>query len=105
MAKKSMIEREKKRQGLVAKYAVKRTALKEQFASAEGLRVAPEAFIVTLAYPATSSVKWPTKDFCLGLPSLAGKFSSTFNQKGSEDNPHSLFVMSPLIHARYRIEG
>jgi small subunit ribosomal protein S14 len=35
MAKKSMIEREKKRQGLVAKYAVKRTALKEQFASAE----------------------------------------------------------------------
>jgi small subunit ribosomal protein S14 len=35
MAKKSMIEREKKRQGLVAKYAVKRAALKEQFASAE----------------------------------------------------------------------
>jgi small subunit ribosomal protein S14 len=34
MAKKSMIEREKKRQGLVAKYAQKRAALKEQFASA-----------------------------------------------------------------------
>lgn len=35
MAKKSMIEREKKRQGLVAKYAQKRQDLKAQFASAE----------------------------------------------------------------------
>ncbi|MCG9891232.1 MAG: 30S ribosomal protein S14 [Thermosynechococcaceae cyanobacterium MS004] len=34
MAKKSMIEREKKRQGLVAKYAEKRAALKEQIAGA-----------------------------------------------------------------------
>jgi small subunit ribosomal protein S14 len=35
MAKKSMVEREKKRQKLVAKYAQKREALLEQFASAE----------------------------------------------------------------------
>lgn len=34
MAKKSMIEREKKRQGLVAKYAQKREALKEQIVGA-----------------------------------------------------------------------
>jgi small subunit ribosomal protein S14 len=34
MAKKSMIEREKKRIALVAKYAEKREALKAQFASA-----------------------------------------------------------------------
>jgi small subunit ribosomal protein S14 len=34
MAKKSMIEREKKRQGLVAKYAQKRETLKEQMAGA-----------------------------------------------------------------------
>jgi small subunit ribosomal protein S14 len=34
MAKKSMIEREKKRQKLVDKYAQKREDLKEQFASA-----------------------------------------------------------------------
>ncbi len=31
MAKKSMIEREKKREALVAKYAAKRAALKEEF--------------------------------------------------------------------------
>lgn len=35
MAKKSMIEREKKRQRIVAKYAQKREALKAQFVSAE----------------------------------------------------------------------
>ncbi|BAC09378.1 MULTISPECIES: 30S ribosomal protein S14 [Thermosynechococcus] len=35
MAKKSMIEREKKRQRLVAKYASKRQELKAQLASAE----------------------------------------------------------------------
>jgi small subunit ribosomal protein S14 len=35
MAKKSMIEREKKRQRLVAKYAQKREELKEQMMSAE----------------------------------------------------------------------
>ena len=34
MAKKSMIEREKKRERTVEKYAEKRTALKEQFAAA-----------------------------------------------------------------------
>lgn len=34
MAKKSMIEREKKRQKLVEKYAAKREELKEQFAQA-----------------------------------------------------------------------
>ncbi len=34
MAKKSMIEREKKRRKLVAKYAEKRQTLKEQFAAA-----------------------------------------------------------------------
>lgn len=34
MAKKSMIERDKKREKLVAKYAQKRQALQEQFASA-----------------------------------------------------------------------
>jgi small subunit ribosomal protein S14 len=34
MAKKSMIEREKKRQGLVAKYAQKREMLKEQIVGA-----------------------------------------------------------------------
>lgn len=34
MAKKSMIEREKKRERTVERYAEKRTALKEQFASA-----------------------------------------------------------------------
>ncbi len=34
MAKKSMIEREKKRQNLVAKYAQKRELLKEQIAGA-----------------------------------------------------------------------
>jgi small subunit ribosomal protein S14 len=34
MAKKSMIEREKKRKKLVAKYATKRAELKEQFGSA-----------------------------------------------------------------------
>lgn len=34
MAKKSMIEREKKRQKLVEKYAEKREALEEQFANA-----------------------------------------------------------------------
>jgi small subunit ribosomal protein S14 len=34
MAKKSMIEREKKRQKLVDQYAEKREALKEQFANA-----------------------------------------------------------------------
>ena len=34
MAKKSMIEREKKRRKLVEKYAEKRQALKEQFAKA-----------------------------------------------------------------------
>jgi small subunit ribosomal protein S14 len=34
MAKKSMIEREKKRQGLVAKYAQKREKLKEQMIGA-----------------------------------------------------------------------
>lgn len=34
MAKKGMIEREKKRQALVAKYAPKREALKEQLAQA-----------------------------------------------------------------------
>jgi small subunit ribosomal protein S14 len=34
MAKKSMIERDKKRQLLIDKYAVKREALKEQFAAA-----------------------------------------------------------------------
>ncbi|MBE9009515.1 30S ribosomal protein S14 [Pseudanabaenaceae cyanobacterium LEGE 13415] len=33
MAKKSMVEREKKRERLVAKYADKRAALKEQFAA------------------------------------------------------------------------
>ena len=35
MAKKSMIEREKKRQNLVVKYAQKRELLKEQIAGAE----------------------------------------------------------------------
>ncbi|PSB07364.1 30S ribosomal protein S14 [filamentous cyanobacterium CCP1] len=35
MAKKSMIEREKKRQKLVEKYAQKRQMLQEQFAEAE----------------------------------------------------------------------
>lgn len=35
MAKKSMIEREKKRQRLVEKYAAKRQAIKEQLAMAE----------------------------------------------------------------------
>lgn len=34
MAKKSMIEREKKRKKMVEKYAAKRTALKEQFDNA-----------------------------------------------------------------------
>jgi small subunit ribosomal protein S14 len=34
MAKKSMIERERKREQLIQKYAAKRAALKEQFASA-----------------------------------------------------------------------
>ena len=34
MAKKSMIEREKKRTKLIAKYAAKRADLKEQFAAA-----------------------------------------------------------------------
>lgn len=34
MAKKSMIERDKKRQKLIEKYAAKREALKEQFAVA-----------------------------------------------------------------------
>ncbi|MBD2020795.1 30S ribosomal protein S14 [Leptolyngbya sp. FACHB-36] len=34
MAKKSMVEREKKRQKLVEKYAAKREELKEQFAQA-----------------------------------------------------------------------
>ncbi len=34
MAKKSMIEREKKREKLIAKYAEKRAALKEQFENA-----------------------------------------------------------------------
>lgn len=34
MAKKSMVEREKKRQALVEKYAAKREALKEEFANA-----------------------------------------------------------------------
>ena len=37
MAKKSMIEREKKRQRLVDKYAQKREDLKEQFSQAETL--------------------------------------------------------------------
>ncbi|MBW4494547.1 MAG: 30S ribosomal protein S14 [Oscillatoria princeps RMCB-10] len=37
MAKKSMIEREKKRQKLVDKYAQKREDLKEQFSQAETL--------------------------------------------------------------------
>ena len=35
MAKRSMIEREKKRQKLVDKYAAKREALKEEFQNAE----------------------------------------------------------------------
>ena len=35
MAKKSMVEREKKRQKLVAKYAQKREALLEEFANAD----------------------------------------------------------------------
>jgi small subunit ribosomal protein S14 len=35
MAKKSMIEREKKRERLIEKYAEKRAELKEQFAKAE----------------------------------------------------------------------
>ncbi|GAB4350188.1 MULTISPECIES: 30S ribosomal protein S14 [Leptodesmis] len=34
MAKKSMVEREKKREKLIAKYAAKREALKEQFSAA-----------------------------------------------------------------------
>jgi small subunit ribosomal protein S14 len=34
MAKKSMVEREKKREKLIAKYAAKRESLKEQFAAA-----------------------------------------------------------------------
>lgn len=34
MAKKSMVEREKKREKLVAKYAAKREALQEEFAKA-----------------------------------------------------------------------
>lgn len=34
MAKKSMIEREKKRENLIAKYAAKRQELKEQFSAA-----------------------------------------------------------------------
>jgi small subunit ribosomal protein S14 len=34
MAKKSMVEREKKRSKLIEKYAAKRQALKEQFAAA-----------------------------------------------------------------------
>lgn len=34
MAKKSMVERERKRQALVEKYAAKREALKEEFANA-----------------------------------------------------------------------
>jgi small subunit ribosomal protein S14 len=37
MAKKSMIEREKKRDRLLAKYAAKRAELKEQFRVAESL--------------------------------------------------------------------
>jgi small subunit ribosomal protein S14 len=35
MAKKSMIERERKRERLIAKYAAKREALKAEFAAAE----------------------------------------------------------------------
>lgn len=35
MAKKSMVERDKKRRKIVEKYAAKRQELKEQFASAE----------------------------------------------------------------------
>lgn len=38
MAKKSMIEREKKRRKLVEKYAEKRAALKEEFDNAESQR-------------------------------------------------------------------
>ncbi|NEP03053.1 MAG: 30S ribosomal protein S14 [Symploca sp. SIO2E9] len=38
MAKKSMIEREKKRRKLVDKYAQKRAALKEEFENAESQR-------------------------------------------------------------------
>jgi small subunit ribosomal protein S14 len=38
MAKKSMIEREKKRQALVDKYADKRAELKEQFRTAKNQR-------------------------------------------------------------------
>lgn len=34
MAKKSMVEREKKREKMIAKYAAKREELKEQFAAA-----------------------------------------------------------------------
>ncbi|HEY9743247.1 MAG TPA: 30S ribosomal protein S14 [Coleofasciculaceae cyanobacterium] len=43
MAKKSMIEREKKRQKLVEKYAEKREALKEQFETAPTQREKLEA--------------------------------------------------------------
>ena len=38
MAKKSMIEREKKRNRLVAKYAAKRAELKEEFEKATSLQ-------------------------------------------------------------------
>lgn len=92
MAKKSMIERDKRRSRLVAKYAAKREALKEEFRQAETLedklavtkncriypaiapptvavtavrlQVVPVPTTVTLAFAAMFYGNGPTRVFC-----------------------------------------
>jgi hypothetical protein len=86
MAKKSMVEREKKRTRLRQKYEAKRAELKEQFRTAEDfeeklaihqkLQERPadrEDTIAILVYPATFYGNGPTKVFYPVWSSLAGK--------------------------------
>ena len=54
MAKKSMIEREKKRQKLVEKYAEKRETLKEEFENAPSQREKLEAHRILQLLPRNS---------------------------------------------------
>lgn len=55
MAKKSMIEREKKRQKLVSKYAVKRFILKEEIKKNEYLEEKLDLYMKLQQFPKNSS--------------------------------------------------
>jgi len=108
MAKKSMVEREKKRITLTKKYAFKRQALLEEYnktsdfnlkleihskiqslpRNSSKIRIRnrcwktgrPQVFIEILVYHVMFYVKWLTNVYCQGLLNQVGKLPNYFNK-------------------------